>query len=454
MVETIVAIAVIMVVMGSLTGYFVSTTRINHLQGERQIAVQLADDAMERVRALKAGALLTGRDKESVENQWGDPTKVGAVSRMLAEEHTRMEFDGNAAPGAGATAALPTSPRTVTLSGISYRQHFYIGICERPGQVAAECVAAPSGTAGSIPFYRVIVAVTWPNARCTDGLCSYVSSSLITRKSDEPVFNTGADVLELDEPGSLSHDVNAPVSQYFPAAGGEGNLIWSASGLPDGLSINSGTGEVTGTPSAVKSYSNARVTVIDATGQQDYVAFIWDIKALPTLGTISAASTTGGVMASMPFTVTGGTAPYTWTATGLPPGVKLDADTTETGTVSASGTPNTTGKYPVTVRVTDKHGQASAKSFDWTVPALAVSNVSAPALKAGAPITNLQLTATGGIKPYTTWASTGLPAGLSLNTSTGVISGTPRTPGRYSVELTVTDSKSATARLTTDWTVS
>jgi hypothetical protein len=59
------------------------------------------------------------------------------------------------------------------------------------------------------------------------------------------------------------------------------------------------------------------------------------------------------------------------------------------------------------------------------------------------------LTATGGTGPYS-WSATGLPAGLSLDVSTGSLSGTPSLAGAYTPTITVTDSasKTATAALT------
>ncbi|MFJ8471052.1 putative Ig domain-containing protein [Kitasatospora sp. NPDC094011] len=51
------------------------------------------------------------------------------------------------------------------------------------------------------------------------------------------------------------------------------------------------------------------------------------------------------------------------------------------------------------------------------------------------------------------YAATGLPAGLSINSSTGLISGTPTTAGSSSVTVTVTDSTGATGSTTFSWTV-
>jgi Zn-dependent metalloprotease len=69
---------------------------------------------------------------------------------------------------------------------------------------------------------------------------------------------------------------------------------------------------------------------------------------------------------------------------------------------------------------------------------------------------SLALSATGGTAPYT-FSATGLPAGLSINASSGVISGTPTTAGTSTVTATVTDNASpthGTASVTFTWTIS
>nr|WP_202528295.1 M4 family metallopeptidase [Streptomyces sp. SID486] len=67
---------------------------------------------------------------------------------------------------------------------------------------------------------------------------------------------------------------------------------------------------------------------------------------------------------------------------------------------------------------------------------------------------NLQIQASSTNSGALTYSATGLPAGLSINGSTGLISGTPTTAGTSSTTVTVTDSTGATGTATFSWTVS
>jgi hypothetical protein len=77
------------------------------------------------------------------------------------------------------------------------------------------------------------------------------------------------------------------------------------------------------------------------------------------------------------------------------------------------------------------------------VPPLTVTTTSLPGGQVGTAYGQATLAATGGVTPYT-WAVTSgsLPPGLTLDTSTGMISGTPTAYGTYSFTVTVTDAES------------
>ncbi|MEH0541875.1 M4 family metallopeptidase [Streptomyces sp. B21-105] len=66
---------------------------------------------------------------------------------------------------------------------------------------------------------------------------------------------------------------------------------------------------------------------------------------------------------------------------------------------------------------------------------------------------NLQISASSTNSGSLTYAATGLPAGLSISSSTGLISGTPTTAGSSSTTVTVTDSTGATGSASFTWTV-
>ena len=67
--------------------------------------------------------------------------------------------------------------------------------------------------------------------------------------------------------------------------------------------------------------------------------------------------------------------------------------------------------------------------------------------------TSQQMTASGGTGTYS-WSASGLPAGLSINASSGLISGTPSTAGTYNVTVTATDTASASGSTSFTWTIS
>lgn len=67
---------------------------------------------------------------------------------------------------------------------------------------------------------------------------------------------------------------------------------------------------------------------------------------------------------------------------------------------------------------------------------------------------SLQITATDSAAGQTlTYSATGLPAGLSINSATGLISGTPTTAGTSSVTVTATDTTSASGSASFTWTI-
>jgi hypothetical protein len=89
--------------------------------------------------------------------------------------------------------------------------------------------------------------------------------------------------------------VGASYSQPLTATGGYGSYTWSASGLPGGLSINSSTGTITGTPTTdIGSPFNIQVTVRDAAGNSVEKTYAVAVAPVAPTG-VSLSMTSDGI---------------------------------------------------------------------------------------------------------------------------------------------------------------
>lgn len=141
-----------------------------------------------------------------------------------------------------------------------------------------------------------------------------------------------------------------------------------------------------------------------------------------------------------------------YSAQGLPTGLVVASATGE-----ISGTLNAAGTFSVLATVADPAGASASQSFSWTV-STPVTN-SAPVLVAPGlqtsetgDVVSLALTATDDDGDVLTWSASGLPTGLSLNSTTGAISGTPTAAGAATVTVTVTDGD-LSASQSFDWRI-
>jgi len=242
--------------------------------------------------------------------------------------------------------------------------------------------------------------------------------------------------------------VNAAYSKQLTTTGaGSSALTWSilSGSLPTGVGINSGTGLISGTPTAVGDFT-FKVKVTDGTRVDTQT---YTIGVAEPLKITSPAKATG--LPNTPFTLqlaaAGGRGTYKWAAEGLPTGFNLDPNT---GAIT--GTSAAPGSSTVKVTVTDAYGaqQTANVTIQLGAKLAVVRSGPLPTLKVGKKY-NARLTAEGGIAPRT-WTILGgrpgtLPPGIKFNTRTGVFSGTPRKAGTWRLRMQVSDASGAHASI-------
>jgi hypothetical protein len=251
--------------------------------------------------------------------------------------------------------------------------------------------------------------------------------------------------------GSLPNaTANVAYVSVMAAQGGAPPYQWTiiSGSLPAGLSMDPSTGTIAGTVGTNGS-SSFVVRLTDSANNSAVHSFTLTVTGgaggglalttttLPT-GTLGAAYN-GALSAS------GGTPGYTWVITSgvLPGGLNL---VPSTGQIVGTPTAATGGAVSVTFKVTDSVGGTSTASVQITINAVpAITTPSLPNGEVGVPYSQA-LATSGGTLPFTFELSSGaLPGGLSLDGSSGLISGSPNANGTFNFTVSLTDAAGATA---------
>ena len=292
--------------------------------------------------------------------------------------------------------------------------------------------------------------------------------------------------------------VNTAIAEFqAPAAtGGNGTIIYTASGLPTGLVFDA-TGsdtpgctgtearEVCGTPTAIGGPTTVTVTARDSdsnlgAGDRATLTFTITVSsdAPPSFGSGSVpekAFFTNTAIAD--FTVpaaSGGNGAITYAASGLPTGLVFDATGTDaTGCTGSEareicGTPSVAGSGTITITADDADtnmapGDRATLSFAYSVaadtaPTFGMASVTAKTFPAGAAIAEFAVPAASGGNGTLGYAAANLPSGLVFDatgtdspgcpgTEAREVCGTPdaATSGAVTVTVTATDLDANTA---------
>lgn len=177
------------------------------------------------------------------------------------------------------------------------------------------------------------------------------------------------------------------------------------------------------------------------------IAALLAVSTVPMFAAVSIVTSslpvaTVGAFYSVGFSVSGGVAPYSWSAGGsVPPGLMVSAGG------SINGTPTAAGSYTFTLSTTDSQGAWASRTLTLVVTGSAMSITTTGALPPATLGQNYSftLTASGGAPPYRWTAAGGVPPGLTLDVAKGVFSGIPTAAGTFSFAVQVTDGAQAGA---------
>ena len=290
----------------------------------------------------------------------------------------------------------------------------------------------------------------------SDILYIYDGSAFVEVSDQKPATTGGTvTITAVVEGGTFNYNLG---TDFTDATDADSALVYTlhSGSLPSGASLpTGGNSAMTGTAANVSSNTNYTFTVkaTDTAGNfatQAYQQTINTVAPTVTGGTVTITAVNEGTSPTYDvdtdFTYpTGSTrkssAAYAVQSGSLPTGLSLNADS---GVIS--GTP-TNGGFTFTIRGTDTDGDTADQSYSWTinnvVPTSDGGTVTITAINEGVAanydVNNNFTFATGSALSAFSLVSGSLPTGTSLNTSSGVISGTATHNNTYTFTVRATD---------------
>ncbi|MDQ1480939.1 MAG: hypothetical protein QOI44_1800 [Actinomycetota bacterium] len=372
LVELLIVIVIEALIVGALGSAFILVTN-----NSSQVKESLARSGDARIAA--AYIVSDARNSSGPETSLADTASCFDPSPPVSGTPTAVvRFNWNSTSSAGATT--PNIVNYVLVSNALLRRQCRNGslvsdraVANNVTSVSVAC--APTANCSGTPT-KITVSIT-ETPETTGSPSFQYSLTGAFRKA----LAVGASLpLSISGPATMpAWTVNRPYSATIVAAGGDGNYVWSATGLPAGLTINPSTGVISGTPTAAGS-STTTVTLNDVAGDTAATRqYTVTINAAPSITTASPLPAGTQTLAySTTLAGSGGTTAYSWSATGLPAGLSIN-----TGGV-ISGTPTAAGTFTVAATLTDSAGATATSNLSLTINAAPV-------------ISTVALTNTGGV---------------------------------------------------------
>ncbi|MCE2862589.1 MAG: putative Ig domain-containing protein [Opitutaceae bacterium] len=278
--------------------------------------------------------------------------------------------------------------------------------------------------AGTTGAYKVLFAATKVGTPGATGLGLEVTINVLPPLS----------VPEITSNGSAAGQVGQSFTYTITATNGP--TSFTAAPLPAGLSINGAV--ISGVPSTATGATPFKVTLaagnVDGTGNPKELSIsIAPAPATPVV--TSALSATGRVGLAFGYKITASESPTSYVVLNLPAGLVLDLVSGQ-----ISGSPTQAGNFTSTIRAANAAGLGAGESLALSIsPAPTATVVSSPPTATGEVglQTSYQISATPA--PISSYSVSGnLPPGFTLNSSTGLIKGSPSQSGTFSVAVTAT----------------
>jgi len=359
----------------------------------------------------------------------------------------------------GITASTATLHASVNPNGLSTNVAFEIGT-----GTATSFVSTPSQNIGSgqgfVPF-------SWNLADLNCGTTyTYYATATNTAGTTSGPQNTFATspcgpTLMIVTASLPDGAASQPYSAQLTASGGTGSgYVWSLDNgsLPTGLTLNAQTGLISGIPAIGSQTSNFSIRVRDSGGHfttRGLSIFVHQMLSIDSNAPSNFVFSVGVPYTSansITYLALGGQAPFSWQATGLPPGLQIDPVTS-----LLFGTPTQPGNFPAQITVSDSLGQTASlatllRVITTTIIITDSSGHTPPNPPAGTVGVSYQFffAAQGGSQSGYVWSVpqgtlppglvAGKPPGCSSSTCALLISGTPTQGGTFSFTVTVIDS--------------
>ncbi|MCW1874905.1 putative Ig domain-containing protein [Erwinia sp. INIA-01] len=286
---------------------------------------------------------------------------------------------------------------TVAASGNTVKITFTADVTTATAnQVLQQVMWATTGTSSALVTLSVVV---------NDGQLNSNTGTVLLRVNTSPLLNQEVVAGYTLPQATTETDYWLELPALFSDADGE-NLIWSVTGLPDGLTFNAETHTISGSTTAVGTFS-ITISAKDSTGASASLTLSLAVAQIDNRAPQTnwdASSQLSSAVVNESFTLKLDTTLFndadaiygdtlTWTVEGLPEGLTFDAET-----LTISGTATSLSDNYLTITVTDKSGDSASR--DMTLRVITADEAANTTPTLGPQSSSLIYTSEGGLSGY------------------------------------------------------